>query len=119
MSAFVELYAVRSGIAEFDSCSGVSISGFALGSIRLGEPVWWVAVTSVRGMYGAGNALPYSSVIDGGTPFSGAGDGIVPSVLAGWAALQHCMNAGAVELKRRISILIFIFYTLPSFGVLC
>jgi len=99
---------VRSGIAEFDSGSGVSASWLALVSNRLGEPVWCVEVTFVRGMYGAGNALPYSSVIDGGTPFSGAGDGIAPSVLAGWAALQHCMNAGAVELKRRISILIFI-----------
>jgi len=108
MSALDELYAVRSGIAEFDSCSGVSTSGSALGSVRLGEPVWWVEVTSFRGMYGAGNARPYSSVIDGGTRSSGAGDGITPSLLAGCAVLQHCVNAGAVELKRRISILIFI-----------
>jgi len=108
MSAFVELYAVRSGIAEFDSCSGVSTSGSALVSNRLSEPVWRVAVTFFRGMYGAGNAPPYSSVIDGGTLSSGADDGIAPSLLAGCAALQHCMNAGTVELKRRISILIFI-----------
>jgi hypothetical protein len=109
MSAFDELYAVRSGIAEFDSCSGVSTSGSALGSIRLCEPAWWVEVTSFRGMYGAGNARPYGSVIDGGTRSSGAGDGMISSPLAGCAALQHCTSAGAVRLKRRISILIFMF----------
>jgi hypothetical protein len=57
-------------------------------------------------------------VFDGLTRSSGTGDGIASSFLAGCAALQHCTSAGAVRLKRRISILFFIVYTLPSFVLL-